>query len=163
MWLEGALQNDWSVSQMRKVRWEAIGAPADLKPSDADIIVAELDEDVDSDLDSQLEGAVAGVIEAALGVVHDDDADEEAADEYEESHEGDSESAGVKGSVTAETAPPVRPFENLANLPDDLAESLESFKLAIIRHRLDGWAETSPDDVLASLDALKALVLAPAE
>ena len=27
MWLEGAIQNDWSVSQMRGKRWETLGTP----------------------------------------------------------------------------------------------------------------------------------------
>ena len=27
MWLEGAVQNGWTISQMRAQRWEAIGAP----------------------------------------------------------------------------------------------------------------------------------------
>jgi hypothetical protein len=49
------------------------------------------------------------------------------------------------------------------DLPDDLAEALASFKLAIVRHRLDGWRRTTPANVLAALDALKALVLAPAD
>jgi hypothetical protein len=55
----------------------------------------------------------------------------------------------------------VRPFENLAELPEDLAEAFESFKLAILRHKTDDWRQISRDDVLASLDALKELVLAP--
>ena len=55
----------------------------------------------------------------------------------------------------------VRPFENLAELPDDLADAFESFKLAILRHKTSGWVEISRDDVLASLDALKALAVTP--
>jgi hypothetical protein len=55
----------------------------------------------------------------------------------------------------------VRPFENLAELPDDLADAFESFKLAILRHKSAGWAEITRDDVLASLDSLKALAIAP--
>jgi hypothetical protein len=46
MWLEGCVQNGWSVSRMRGARWEAHGAPDDLKPSDDDVIVAGMDEDV---------------------------------------------------------------------------------------------------------------------
>ncbi len=54
-----------------------------------------------------------------------------------------------------------RPFENLPPLPEDLAGAFESFQLAILRHKASGWQETSCDDVLASLDALKTLTLAP--
>jgi len=33
MWLEGAVQNRWSVSRMRHQRWEALGAPPELMPA----------------------------------------------------------------------------------------------------------------------------------
>ncbi|MFT7643515.1 MAG: hypothetical protein ACI9G1_005281, partial [Pirellulaceae bacterium] len=56
----------------------------------------------------------------------------------------------------------VRPFENLPELPDDLNEAFDSFKLAILRHKGEKWGEISRDDVLASLDALKELCMAPA-
>lgn len=60
-----------------------------------------------------------------------------------------------------ETIEFVRPFENLGELPDDLAEAFDAFKLAILRHKQDSWEQISRDDVLASLDALKELALAP--
>ena len=46
MYLEGAVQNNWSVAQMRNQRWEAMGGAPELQPQDADIVAAELDEDV---------------------------------------------------------------------------------------------------------------------
>ena len=58
----------------------------------------------------------------------------------------------------------VRPFADLADLPDDLSEAFESFQLAILRHKAEEWQEVSLEDVLASLDALKSLALfAPVE
>jgi hypothetical protein len=56
----------------------------------------------------------------------------------------------------------VRPFAHLAELPDDLAQALESFKLGILRHKLAGWNEVALEDVLSALEALKQLALAPA-
>jgi hypothetical protein len=58
---------------------------------------------------------------------------------------------------------PRRPFAHLADLPDDLSEAFEAFKLGIVRHKLAGWADVARDDVLAALDALRALTLSPAE
>ena len=49
MWLEGAVQSGWSVSQMRSSRWLAMGAPDELRPSESDVISAELDEDFSAD------------------------------------------------------------------------------------------------------------------
>lgn len=53
LWLEGATQNRWSVSAMRKARWVAIGAPPELKPREEDVVLSELDEDVAAGMDSQ--------------------------------------------------------------------------------------------------------------
>ena len=58
--------------------------------------------------------------------------------------------------------PFVRPFENLAELPQDLAEAFDAFKLAIIRHKAEDWGEISREDLLGTLEALKELALAPA-
>ena len=55
----------------------------------------------------------------------------------------------------------VRPFAELEELPDDLSAAFETFKLAILRHKMDDWQQVSRDDVLASLEALKQLVVAP--
>ena len=38
MWLEGAVQNRWSISRMRTERWQAMGSPSDAEPRDGDVI-----------------------------------------------------------------------------------------------------------------------------
>ncbi len=160
MYLEGAVQTRWSVSQMRRQRWEAMGAlPAD-KPEDKDIVVADTDEDHDPALDR--DEAVARRTR---------DSDEPGGPRHEGPDFGDEpQAAGKKGgegaSIYADDAPDraiqfVRPFENLAELPEDLAEAFENFKLAILRHKAEDWSQISRDDVLAALDALKELTLAP--
>ena len=42
----------------------------------------------------------------------------------------------------------IRPFEHLADLPEDIAEAFESFKLAILRHKAGQWEDIALDDVL---------------
>ena len=37
--------------------------------------------------------------------------------------------------------------------------TLDAFKLAILRHKAEGWQQISRSDVLASLDALKELAM----
>ena len=59
MYLEGAVQNDWSVSQMRHQRWEAMGGSPELKPHDADLIVSEQDEDISASDDHPLPAAIS--------------------------------------------------------------------------------------------------------
>jgi hypothetical protein len=57
----------------------------------------------------------------------------------------------------------VRPFENLPDLPNDLAEAFDAMKLAILHHKRDGWQQIAAGEVLHALDALKALVTAPSD
>ena len=157
MWLEGAVQNRWSISQMRDARWEATGAAADLKPRDEDVINAELDEDA----------AEPGpdVISEATAEVRDVSDDESSPrDAFDDDHEPD-EIDDVGFDATDDqpaAAEPVRPFAELPKLPDDLADALESMKLAIVSHKLTHWSDVSRDAVLDALDALKQLALSPA-
>ena len=51
----------------------------------------------------------------------------------------------------------------LVQLADDLAEAVDSIKLAILHHKRDAWHAISAADVLRTLDALKALVTAPSD
>ena len=59
--------------------------------------------------------------------------------------------------------PLVRPFEALPELPPDVAEAMELFKLAILAHKVAGWREIARKDLLAVLDSLRQLAVAPAE
>jgi len=166
MWLEGALQNGWSVSQMRAKRHETLDAPAELMPREEDIIQSELDEDVDPRLDE----LGAERLESTVGVVRDPQQDA-SPDDGEPPDSASAERHGrvvsqreEQGAASVEAEQePVRPFENIPPLPDDLADALESFKLAVLRHKLAGWQEISSKDVLAVLEALKILVTAPSE
>jgi len=48
-------------------------------------------------------------------------------------------------------------FADLPDLPDDLADAFEALKLAIMRHKCEGWHEISRRDVLQTLKALRDL------
>jgi hypothetical protein len=164
MYLQGAVESDWSVSQMRNQRWEAIGGPPESQPRDGDIVASDLDEDVSAANDSPL----PAVISDTSGEVHaahernDDDEDEDAIDTamYDE----DSALPDAMDSAADEpAAPPLRPFESLPPLPPDLNEALDLFRLAILNHKVSGWREISRNDVLSVLESLRQLALAPAE
>ncbi|HET6881331.1 MAG TPA: hypothetical protein VFI31_14310, partial [Pirellulales bacterium] len=47
MWLEGAVQSEWTVSEMRGRRWETLGGARNGQPRDEEIVEAEFDEDAD--------------------------------------------------------------------------------------------------------------------
>lgn len=160
MYLEGAVENGWSISQMRNQRWEAIGGAPEQKPRDEDIINAELDEDVAVEEDSSLPPTIS----ESYGEVHgagDLPNDEPESAPFDTDEPGASNAAASVPDVPA--APSVRPFESLPPLPSDLNEGFELMKLAILNHKVSGWAEISQDDALTVLDSLRQLALAPAE
>ena len=70
----------------------------------------------------------------------------------------DSESPST---AATDREPPVRPFADLPDLPADLTDAFEQFKVAILAHKLNDWQGVACNDVLAALDALKKLALAP--
>ena len=169
MWLEGATQDKWSVNRMRNVRWETLGQPIDEQPRPEDVIVSDIDEDfeesqtspgTDSPPTSSVTPAYADVQagptekttttgEAGADVIAFPTPDEPGSTIYSDAEE----------RATIEF---VRPFANIKDLPEDLADAFEAFKLAILQHKTMDWQEISREDVLASLDALKELASAPA-
>ncbi len=153
MWLEGAVQNRWSISQMQGKRSRTLGT---LVEESVEATAVEVDEDSAAPADLPPTVGGGSMIEAREGA----DADSYEADPSEMTDE----------SVPFETAdsyagdePPIRPFENLPALPADLRDAFDGFKLAIIHHRISNWQEVSIEDVLATLEALRQLVLVPAE
>ncbi len=145
-WLRQASAGRWSVAKMRQEHWTSLGAPPDDEPRADDIVESELDED----------------LEGSSDLPPDDEPDTFSYDDEEAPpwDDADNEDDSV---LSADRVAQVRPFEDLPDLPTDLAEALEGFQLAIVRHRLAGWRDVSRDDVLTALESLRKLVLAPTE
>lgn len=168
MWLEGAIQNEWSVSQMRGKRWETLGTP-----------LAEQKVELEQAFESE-ESGESPVTEKAAG--------DKGEGEMTEAQASTATSASVK-PVSGESSTHERaetdadeeaPFDddeasaaqpqakrtrlnvNVELLPDDLADAFEQFKLAIIAQRREGWRDTTRETVIECLDALKELALVEA-
>jgi hypothetical protein len=158
MWLEGAVQNGWSISQMRQKRWETLGASADQKPDESEAFASAPYEDDFLDGNHSFPESIT----ETPGVVHESRA---SAERGSDTAPFDSESGNETDSAacSAETTAPFRPFENLPSMPADLNEAFELFKLAVISHKLAGWKDIAMEDVLAILDGLKQLARAPAD
>lgn len=157
MWLEGAAGSDWSVSQMRRSRWEAMGSDPNAVPGDSDVVAGVVDEDF-----SPLSEAAETDREDRdrIGMSGPSPEGPDFGDE-------DSESAGrnADDDVPFEMEnqdPLISPFASLPDLPNDMADALEQFKLAIVRHRASGWDEVSQEDALRVVDALRSFILARA-
>jgi hypothetical protein len=158
MWLEGALRSGWSIAEMREERWQALGAVESERPRAGEIVTADYDEDAPAVAEAQAPAARAEA--PNQDAAESDDGDWHA--------DGDEAELGIAFDPDAPVAhadrpEPFRPFADLPDLPDDLADACESFKLAIVRHKLAGWVEVARDDVLATLAALKALAMSEAQ
>jgi len=155
LWLEGAVQSRWSVSQMRRTRWESMGQDPEQQPDESEIVAAEADEDfaplsetedateTDRELQDRIgttgplpEGPDFGEGESTGGVV---EGDEQAYEDFD-----------TEESLADRTSP----FASLPQLPVDVAEAMEQFKLAIVRHRATQWQDVSQAAILQVLDAL---------
>ena len=156
---------------MRGKRWETTGTPGDA-PAEDDAAVANgfAAEGISVD-DDRGEGDGT----AATASVQEIDAPEPAAKSKDKpAAGGDDDEAPFDDGTTAEEpgeGPGDAPAKSkvarerlpveVDELPDDLAEAFEQFKLAIIAHRREGWSETTPELVVECLDALRQLATAP--
>lgn len=161
MWLEGSIQNGWSVSQMRGRRWETVDASPEQKQAEIDQLAAEQK----SEADAEEEQAQAAAAEQDRQF---DEASGPSATEIEPfggtvAADDNASGSDAESAVSASTEPiekRTRLNVDVESLPDDLAEAFESFKLAIIAHRRENWRDTTPASVVECLDALKQLALA---
>ena len=161
MYLEGAVQNDWSVAQMRDQRWEAMGGAARVASRKTPTLSRR---NWTKTFRPANDGPLPATISESIGEVHGAD-DFSEYDESESAPFDDDSSASesMAAASDAPAAPLLRPFESLPPLPADLKEAFELMKLAILAHKVCGWAEIARDDVLSMLESLKQLALAPAE
>jgi hypothetical protein len=163
MWLEGAVQNKWSVSGMRKQRWETLGKVGS-EPNSADIVATELNEETQSlSLSEKPRNNDRDYVE---GPVH------EGPDFGDEGASGATATADrIVGDLESpdggDAAPPkphaIRPFESFDKLPEDVMDAASAFKVAIIKHKAAEWEECPQEELLGMLDALKQLATIAAE
>lgn len=71
---------------------------------------------------------------------------------------GSAPAAPTEGKGSEPNPSPVQPFAGLPELPEDLSDAIESLKLAVLRHKTSGWAETDADTVQRYLDAISIMM-----
>ena len=167
MWLEGAVQNGWSVAVMRKQRAETLG-----KSSDDPIAVGEVVEidasylqalDAVPVLPDTSEPGAAGRGKRPTGKTKSAPASDATGDDVPfdviSADDSSADRAGSDDALADGEPVVVRPFEAISeDLPEDLQEALELFKLAILRHRQAEWRDVAPSDVVAALEGLRRLI-----
>ena len=158
MWLEGAVREGWSVAGMREQRWQAEGAVESKRPTASQIVEVDTDEDVVLPAQgggrTKEYGDESGV---ASGPLHEDP---DFGDGEELMSMAGTEIAGSPPIASSESGaePVVQPFAGLPELPDDLADAFESLKLAVLRHKTSGWADTDAESIQKYLEAFSVLM-----
>ena len=162
LWLEGASKESWSVSGMREQRWQAHGAVEENRPTGSQIIEVDLDEDVDTRLPAEGGGRTKeygdeqGVASGPVYETPDFGDEDELMSLGGAGGEG---AAGISAVVDPDQVPKsVQPFAGLPELPDDLSDAVESFKLAILRHKTSKWENVSAETVEKYLQAFTVLL-----
>jgi hypothetical protein len=164
LWLEGAVRSGWSIAEMRKTRWETSGGDPKHTPRDEEMITTELDdgfEPLTSEDESDVESDRSYDDSISSGKTYED------AD-FGDSDAGnlDTDSSGASAMQSDGDVPwnedgkqVVNPFASLPELPPDVADALEQFKLCIVRHRSTQWADMSQKAMLDVVDALRLFAL----
>ena len=120
--------------------------------------------EIDEDAGECADGFVPPTISESFDEVHAAGPADETPDGSSRSQSDDADSAADAAAATRVSGDPlVRPFEALPELPPDVAEAMELFKLAILAHKVAGWRDIARKDLLAVLDSLRQLAVAPAE
>ena len=160
LWLEGAVQSQWSISEMRRTRWEASGSDPKQDPKDTELLTSEIDDDFDaltaeaeeeSDREKRDRAESSGPLPEGPDFGDDD---------YEPSIAGESQPGDppFESESFDASKEPGNPFVGLPDLPPDVSDAMEQFKLSIVRHRASKWADISQKQLLDVLDALKLFV-----
>ena len=160
LWLEGAMRSKWSISEMRKMRWESNGGDPKHAPKDEELITSEVDDDYDAltaESEMEIDRDDRDRIEASGPLAEGPDFGDEDNEPINSNRgdEGDSSFESESFDASKELA---NPFASLPNLPPDIADAMEQFKLSIVRHRACQWTDISQKQLLDVLDALKSFV-----
>lgn len=160
LWLEGAMRSNWSISEMRKTRWESSGGDPKNAPRDEELITSEVDEDFDAltaEVVEESDREKRDRAESSGPLAEGPDFGDE---DYEPSIAGQANPGdpGFESESFDASKEQGNPFVALPDLPPDIADALEQFKLSIVRHRASKWADITQKQMLDVLDALKLFV-----
>ena len=118
------------------------GALENERPDDKDIVTNDLDEDFEP-ATNETPGSpeISSAADVQLGA-REEGPDFGDTDEVRQDPSKTAPGASVYADdLDASTVEFVRPFADLKDLPEDLAEAFEAFKLAILHHKMNDWEE----------------------
>jgi hypothetical protein len=170
LWLEGASQSDWSISEMRRTRAEAMQTTEATFQQESSRISEASQEDDERSFEADRSGSENfqsgpkhelpdfGEPQEKSGADKNRHQDDSPSNSMIGSSEYDPNPSGPSGSSQSHDPESKRPnpFESLGEFPQDVKDAVEQFKLCILRHRASQWQEITRDDLMAALDALRA-------
>ena len=150
MWLEGAVQNRWTVAKMRFQRWETLGSVAADRPRVTDIVASPEDEGLLLPLANSAGDKVIRMDEGQTivgPVLEGPDFGDEGGDAIPAT-EVRKQSAGQHVDID----------ELLDRVPKDVATSFAAFRRCIERLKHDEWKSVKRIDVVALINDLRQLL-----
>lgn len=156
MWLEGAVQNKWSVSKMRYQRWETMGQLKEDEPKPQEIVASSGEEGV-----AEASASIASSLDSGETAYKDDGPSIQGplregpdfGDDEDPSSRGSSEKA--RDELTGDR---VDLDSILADITDDIAEPFQQLRTAIVDARENDWTTVKRIDVIALINDLKMLL-----
>ncbi|MDR0328609.1 MAG: DUF2281 domain-containing protein [Planctomycetaceae bacterium] len=167
LWLEGAVQNGWSVAQMRVQRWEALGDAVEQKPNEEDIYISEIDEAVyRQSTPDRIEGrnveiGTADIDLPSVAVPNVPTPNPVAEPLKKKGQPKNSKTMPTEASgCVPSTGELLMSLKGISEFPADLAEPLELLQVAILNHKLACWKSLPAEQVCRALENLKMLTVA---
>ena len=159
MWLEGVVQGRWSVSEMRRTRWQTTQGTRGEPPTESAADLAEIADglgllQLQADVRPNSRETVDGPIYDA--VPHAEHPESSPAD----GAPGEADQAPQAADHRPATIRLDDPYASWEDLPDDLARVVEEFKVVALRYKMGGWQEISQERLRQVLEGLLYLLQA---
>jgi hypothetical protein len=159
MWLEGAIQSKWSVSDMRKTRWQTTQGTRGEPPAGNEADLAEIADGLGLlHLNSDVRANSRETIDGPIYSAESTGAAATGAPQLDVPF--DTESSPPAGPPRSNPAALDDPYAAWEDLPEDLARVVEEFKIVALRYKLEGWQEISQDRMRQILEGLIYLIQA---
>ncbi len=172
LWLQGAVENRWTVQQMQQQRAGTLQQPPPPEPQETEVFawsfpVYEQNGNTapgEAEFPGQGSSSEAASEQAEASGMQSVPAEQAPARQAtvaqeEQQHEETSVPEDSESVPPAEQKPVTVAAAALPELPEDLIEPLEAFKLAVLHHKQTGWQAVSPQEVLQAVDHLRQFVV----
>ena len=170
LWLEGASNSRWSISQMCRMRTESMQlADGQTAEGVLEIETKRIESETDDGFLESTSSATGDSFNTPQAEEHEDSQEKNSrsfessplaegpdfGDQSSKESEFQTLSSHQEQTASAESKPSRNPFEGLGQLPIDIVEAIDPLKLCILRYRSNQWNGFSRDQMIDLIEALK--------